>query len=110
MREGEKKHERMRSILISLAAEFIQSVSNNTNLITVTGCDLSESERKAIILVSVLPETDADQVRAFLRRKRQAFKNYVKSHSKLRSIPAFDFQIDEGEKNRQRLDDLSKKI
>lgn len=110
MYEGDKKHKRMGSILTTLAAKFVQSVSNKSNLITVTGCELSESERRATILITVLPEEAEDDVQAFLRRKRQAFKNYVKSNSRLRSIPMFDFAIDEGEKNRRRLDDLSKEV
>ena len=103
------KKERLQTIVRELAADFTQRESSGSSLITVTRCELSENMRSATIYVSVFPDTAGESALNFLKRKRQDFKNHVKSHSRLRFIPFFDFELDMGEKNRQRLDELRDK-
>lgn len=101
------KKGRLRSVILESAAQFIQQETNGTSLITVTNCKISDNLRKAEVLVSILPVSAEESALNFMKRKRNAFRQYVKSHTKLRGIPFFDFELDKGEKNRQRLDELS---
>ena len=103
---NEIKHEKLRTLLKDLAAEFLQMETNRTALITVTDCKLAENEKSAKIYVSVLPVDAEDSALLFARRKRTDFRNYVKTRTRLKHIPVFDFLPDEGEKKRQRIDEL----
>ncbi len=102
------KKGRLQTVLKELAANFLQTESSGSSLITVTNCEISENLRTATIFISVLPETAEESALNFTKRKRRDFKTYVKSHSKLRHIPFFDFEIDKGEKNRQKIESLLK--
>lgn len=101
-------HRRIKTagLLKELAATFFQKVSCGPALITVTGCILSDDLQEAKILVSVLPDSQEEQALDFLKRKRADFRDYVKKNAKLMSLPFFDVEIDRGEKNRQRIDEI----
>ena len=62
------------------------------------------------VFISVLPDDKTRPALAFLERHREAFSDYLKEHARLRPLPRIDFLLDDGEKNRQRLDELSKEI
>src|SRR5687767_12517666 len=93
-----------------LAAAFLQLESNGMSLLTVTRVVLANRMTKAMIYFTVLPEDKEEEALEFARRKRHDFKEYVKKHAKLGRIPLFDFEIDIGEKNRQRIDEISTKL
>jgi ribosome-binding factor A len=101
-----ERRERVRHLLRDLAAEFINAESDTRALITVTDVDISADLEKATIFVSIYPERDEEETLHFLKRKRHELRLFVSSHTRLKSTPAFDFEIDEGEKNRQRIDTL----
>ena len=97
---------RVQEIIRQLAAQYLSIESNRTSLITVTGIDVSSDGKSATILISVLPVDASDSALNFVKRKRTDFRTYVKKNSKLRRLPYFDFALDMGEKNRQRIDEL----
>jgi ribosome-binding factor A len=107
---------RMRDIIKTLAAEFIQRESNRTSLITVTDVSLSDHGKQATIFFTVIPigkNTGEDKEAAaidFMKRKRQEFRDFVQEKSRLSRIPFFDFTVDFGEKNRQKIDEISKTV
>lgn len=105
--ETDKKDGRMRELIRKLATDFIQSESNHQSLITVTEIKLTEHNKEATILLTVFPETAEVEALDFLKRQRGAFKKFVMEKSGLGRIPFFDFVIDSGEKNRQKIDKLS---
>ena len=43
----------------------------------------------------------------FLKRMRSEFRTYLMGKARMRRIPFFDFEIDGGEKNRQKIDEIS---
>jgi ribosome-binding factor A len=100
---------KLENLIRELAADFLQRESNGSSLVTVTRVVLTDRVTKAIILLSVLPEDKQEEAVEFARRKRGEFKEYVKKNSRIGRIPLFDFEIDIGEKNRQRIDELSAK-
>ena len=99
--------ERLSEQLQHLAATFLQRESNRTSLITVTRCELSENQKCATIFISVFPTDNEKMAKEFAKRKRTEFVKYVHDNSKIGRLPSISFKIDFGEKNRQRLDELS---
>lgn len=99
--------ERIKEQIMHLAMEFMSRESNRASLVTVTNVILLEDGAKAIVLFTVLPDDKAPAVLDFAKRKRPEFRKYVKDRCRFRVIPFFDFEIDLGEKNRQKIDELS---
>jgi len=95
-------------ILAHLAADFFARESNGQSLVTVTRADVSPDLKNVLIFLSVLPEKFEDNVLQFAKRSRTDFREYVRKHAAMKFLPTFDFQIDYGEKNRQRIDDLTR--
>ncbi len=102
-----KKHERAKGILKDLVADFLERISNRTSLITVTGLEVTDNEKEATILISVLPDHQAPAAVDFIGRNLTELRQYIMKKSKLRSVPYFRVMLDLGEKNRQLIDTLS---
>ena len=100
---------KMTEIIQQCAADFILRQASNQSLITVTRTELSSDQKTAIIYLSVIPTTEEQKALAFAKRERSAFRDYIKAKSAMQHIPTMDFQLDFGEKNRQRIDDLTRK-
>jgi ribosome-binding factor A len=101
------RSEKITELLRHVAAQFIQTESNRTSLITVTGINLSPDEKHATILVTIYPTDREHAAIEFLQRKRSEFRDYVKKETRLRVLPFVEFALDKGEKNRQKIDELS---
>ncbi|MDB5194379.1 MAG: Ribosome-binding factor [Parcubacteria group bacterium] len=104
------KHDKLEGIIHRLAAEFIRNVATSASLLTVTRVELNPSGKDAIIFFTTLPESEEDTALKFLERKSGEFKEYVKKHSRLGMLPFMRWKIDYGERNRQRLDEISKDL
>ena len=103
------RSEKLIKIIRTAAAEFLQKESNGASLITVTDVRLSNDEKYATILFTVLPEEKEEAALEFTKRMRSEFREYVRTHTKIGKIPMFDFEIDLGEKHRQKIDLISLK-
>jgi len=99
--------ERLTEQLKNLAAEFLRYHGNLTSLITVTNVMLSKDEKSATIFFTVFPDSYEKTALEFAKRKRSEFKQYIRDKSVIGRIPFIDFAIDVGEKNRQRIDELT---
>lgn len=106
---GENRTEKMIQVIKEAAAGFMQIESNGASLITITDVRLSKDEKYANIYFTVLPEDKEEAVLEFAKRKRSEFRQYAKSKTRLGRIPMFDFDIDLGEKHRQKIDIISLK-
>lgn len=103
----ELKRNKTQEILKRLAAEFIRNEATGASLLTVTRVEISPTGKEAKIFFTTLPESQEDTALKFLERKRPEFKDYLMDHSRLGIIPRIDFKIDYGERNRQRLDEIT---
>jgi len=99
--------ERVREQLKELAARFLAMEGNKSSLMTVTNVEMSKDGKSASILFTVFPEEFEKTALEFAKRKRSEFKKFVKDHVSFGRIPSLDFRIDIGEKNRQRIDEIS---
>lgn len=105
--KDEVRSNRLTEYVKEAASEYIARESNNSSLITVTRVILDTPLKTGTILVTVYPEEKEGEVINFLKRNRSGIRKYIKDHIKVRVVPFIDFEIDSGEKNRQRLDELS---
>lgn len=99
------KKDRFEEILKHLAAEFLSKESNRTSMITVTRVATNDKGNLATVYFTVLPENQEEAALDFIKRKRSDFRAYVKYNARLMRIPFFDFEIDRGEKARQKIDE-----
>lgn len=97
------------AIITELAAKYIAREAGRSTLITPTRTEFSD-RKHAIVYVSVFPESETEHALAFLRRHRDDFRNSLKKQSRLMILPFIEFQEDLGERNRQRLDELSNEL
>ena len=104
------RDEKLKVIVQTLAGEFIQRETNGTSLITITDVSIADRGARAIVFFTVLPADKQKAAYDFLKRQRSIFREYVMKHVRMRRIPFFDFEIDEGEKNRQKIDEISRTV
>ena len=91
-----------------MAGDFLARESTVKALITVTHADMTDNYKEAKIYISVLPATFEEEALKFAKRARSDFREYIRKNSKLYPTPTVDFAIDLGEKNRQRVDELTR--
>lgn len=96
------------SLLLHAAGEFIAREAGRFTLITPTRADIGGDRKNATIYVSVFPDADTPRALAYLERNRDEFRQFLKKESRLSVLPFVRFELDEGERNRQRLDELSR--
>lgn len=90
-----------------VAAEFLMRESNGQSLITVTAAQIDERGQRAIIFITVLPDSAEQKALEFANRNKQEFGMYLLKKVRGMRIPKVEFMIDKGEKMRQRLDELT---
>lgn len=105
---GSKRQIQVAEIIAHAAAEFFARESNYRSLITVTRADISPDLKNALIFLSVLPESAEQDVLNFAKRSRTDVHEFLKDSARLKFLPNIDFEIDYGEKNRHRIDDLTR--
>lgn len=103
------RQEKIESLLAKLTGEFLSHEAGPMSLITVTHVAYNEKTNHASVFITVLPENQEKTALAFAKRKSSDLRAFVGEHLKIRALPVFVFFIDIGEKNRQRIDDISVK-
>ena len=91
-----------------MAGEYFARESNRQSLITITRADVSPDLKNATIFFSVLPEKFEESALNFAKRARSDFRTFLKEKLRMKFLPDIDFALDLGEKNRQRIDDLTR--
>ena len=97
---------KMSEMIRKHAAVFIERESTPQSLITVTNVTISPDFKNTTIFFTTIPEKEQNTALLFLQRKRSDLRDYLKKQMKTRIIPFVDIQIDEGERNRQKIDEL----
>jgi len=104
------RQEKVKENIKHLVAQFLERESNRTSLITVTDANVSSDLKKATLFISVLPNSSEESALNFAKRQRSAIRKFIQSKLKMKFTPFLDFEIDQGEKNRQRIDELSSNL
>ncbi|MES2214265.1 MAG: ribosome-binding factor A [Patescibacteria group bacterium] len=106
----ELKKEKMEEIIRKLAADFVLRESTPASLITITRVELAESGKAANLFFTTLPDSAEDTALKFLQRKGGEFHGYVREKSRIGIVPQLTWRVDYGERNRQRLDEITKDL
>lgn len=100
------RQEKVNNLIKEISANFLNKENNHSSLITVTDCQTSSDFKRATILITVLPIEKERNALEFSKRKRSELREYLKKNLKMKTIPFVNIEIDKGEKNRQKIDEL----
>ncbi len=100
------RQDKMRQLLREIIANFFARESGPRSLITVTDVTISPDFKRATVYITTIPESEENNALDFAKRKRTDLRDFIADTAKLRTLPVFEIKIDEGERNRQRIDEL----
>ncbi len=106
---SERRTKRLKDEFRDLVASFLEQESSRVSLVTVTHTELVHEGKIVQCYISVFPEDKEKQALDFAKRKTRELRNFVASKTKMKFVPRFTFVIDQGERNRQRIEELLKK-
>jgi ribosome-binding factor A len=98
--------EKVANRIKELAALYWNRANNRASLITVTTCRVSTDLKQATLYVTIFPVDKENAAMSFLKRTRGDLRDYLKKNLDIKNIPFLDVILDEGEKNRQKIDEL----
>ena len=101
-----ERNEKVANFIKELSAQFLGRENNRTSLITVTNCTCSPDLKRATVFITVLPTEKEREALEFTKRSRGDLREFLKKNMETKIVPFIDIAIDQGEKNRQRIDEL----
>lgn len=106
MERNATRTDRVANQIKELSALFLGRENNRTSLITVTSASCSPDMKRATVFITVLPSLKEKLALEFVKRKRGELREFLKKNMPIKIIPFIDVEIDKGEKNRQKIDEL----
>jgi len=103
---GIQRNIKVANLIKELGAQFLERENNRTSLITVTSCSVSPDLKRATIFITIFPDKKEISALGFVKRKRKDLRSYLKKNMRIKIIPFIEIEIDKGEKNRQKIDEL----
>ena len=101
--------DKVASLLVHLAAEFIAREAGRSTLITPTRAVIGR-DHNATVFVTVFPEEQGVHAIEFLTRNADEFRSFLKKEARFSRLPRVHFEIDKGEEHRRHLDELSRDL
>lgn len=101
------RQDKMRAFLRSIAADFFTREAGKNSLMTITDATISPDFKRGTIYFTCFPTSEQEKALDFAKRKRTELREYIKEHAHLKNLPVLEVKIDEGERNRQRIDELA---
>lgn len=97
------------SLLRKLSSEFIlKEIKLKNTLITVTHTEISEDIKSLKIFITVYPEKNEISALKELNNNLSEWQKFLAKKFKAKFLPRSEFLIDEGEKNRQKVEEILK--
>mgnify|MGYP001558779519 CR=1 FL=1 len=100
------RQEKLNVQLTKIIAEFLRNEFGASPLISVIHVLIAHGLREARVRIAVFPEKEEKRVLSLLRKKRAELNRYLALHTKMKYLPSVTFEIDSGEKNRKRIEEL----
>lgn len=102
------RQEKVNSLLKDLAASFLSRESwiASTALITITHIETPKDLKSAKIFISIFPENKEKETLKLLNEKKSELRKYIGSQIKMKFLPSLEFEIDKGEKGRQKIEKI----
>ena len=104
------RQEKIEGQLQKIISTFLNKEANNCSIITVTHCEVKHDLKKAVAFLSVFPPSFETEALEFAKRKRSELRSLIADKIPMKTIPFIDFEIDAGEKNRQKIEEILEKI
>ncbi len=104
------RDDKITSLLTALAGKFIAEEAGRKTLITATRTEFLNDHKHATVFISVFPDDDAKHALSFLKRKKDEFRAYIKKNGRFSTLPFISFELDKGEQNRVRVEEISREI
>ncbi len=101
-----ERNEKVANQIKELAAQFLSHENNRTSLITITMATVSPDLKRATIFITVLPNSKEKAALDFVKRNLKNIREFLKKNMPIKIIPFLGVEIDLGEKNRQKIDEL----
>ncbi|OGI74479.1 hypothetical protein A3D42_03345 [Candidatus Nomurabacteria bacterium RIFCSPHIGHO2_02_FULL_41_18] len=101
-----QRNEKVTKLIKEISAEFLSRESSRASLISVSGTSISPDLRRATVFITVFPENKEKTALLFVKRKRRELRELLKKRLTIKTIPFIEIEIDRGEKNRQKIDEL----
>jgi ribosome-binding factor A len=98
------KKARLEEIVREYAAQWFARESNRKSMITVTRVESNEKGNMVTVYITAFPESQEEAALDFARRNLSEFRAFVRYESRIMKTPFFAFEIDKGEKARQKID------
>ncbi len=102
----DNRHQTVSEIIRGVIAEYVRTEANTNPLITVTRVDVAPNFRRALVLITTIPEGREEDALIFLKRHAREMRGALKKNTKLKYLPHLEFALDKGERHRQYMDDL----
>lgn len=103
-------HEKLEGVIKEYAGDFVVRESAGTSLITITKVILNEDNKKATIFFTTIPESKEEAALGFLKRNRGLLRDHIMKNVKTHSIPFLDVELDKGEKEFNRINQMLRDI
>lgn len=100
------RNEKITNRVREIASLWIERESEKTSMITVTRVEMTPDNKVAKIMISVLPREKENAAYGFIRRNLGEIRKELTKNLRVNPIPFLEVEIDEGEKNRQKIDEL----
>lgn len=104
-----RRQEKINSLIKELVNEFIlREIKLKNTLITITRAEISSDIKSLKIFITVYPESGEKTALKELARNLSEWQKFLASKFRARFLPRSEFLIDQGEKNRQKVEELLK--
>lgn len=104
------KREKINSAIREAAGKYLAEKRFEKAMVTVTAVNLSKNLKRADICVSIFPEDNEKKIIQKLNRGKGLLAKYIKKNTRITLIPLLSFSLDQGEKHRQRIDEVSREL
>lgn len=105
-----RRRERANSTIKRFIADFVsRNIGAPNVLITVLRVEMNQGLTEARIFLSVWPESKEKEILKEIRNNKRDFYEYMKKKLKIKYMPEFRFEIDRGEKIRQKVEEILQK-
>ncbi|MFC1595135.1 ribosome-binding factor A [Patescibacteria group bacterium] len=104
----ERKKKRLESVLRDILTKFLEAELDVPNgiFVSVSRIEIRESGSMAKAVVSVYPATGVHDIEKKLKKMEYRAKTYIGSQLSLKYIPDIRFEIDIGEKMREKIESI----
>lgn len=104
------KEEKLVSLLAKVVANFFLRIDFKKILVSINRVELSKDSKIAKIYIGVYPDGNEAETLSTLKKKNKEIRKYALGQIRTRYLPHFEFIIDKGIKNLERMEEILQKV